>query len=384
MTKGRRAMDAAHADGSKSPVKTTVSRRRLIRAGAKLAAAAPLLGSPVIASGAEGAQADTEGALRVDPRVIPTPPTISPEAQRFLAAASARLGPNAPAPAPTPPVSDKAAWKAYIAGYDKMFDAMAERRLAKTRAKVEKTMMGEGVVYVGTPQTLRYPDRARIAIHGGAWTIGGGLSAMADAAEMADQSGCVVFSVDYRMPPDHPYPAALDDCLSAYREVIKTYAPTKVAISGISSGGNLVGAVTLKLRDIGLPLPGAAIILTPVSDLSQLSDTWSTNMGIDPIVTRHTYANNDLYTEGRDIRDPYLSPRLGDFTKGFPPTLLQSGTRDILLSDTVLLHRALVKAGIEAELHVWEAMPHAGFGGDTPEDREVVEQILKFIDKHLA
>lgn len=383
MADRRRPMGEAHADGSGKAVKTTVSRRRLIRAGANLAAA-PLLVSPVMALGAEESQADAEGVLRVGPRVVPTPPTISPEAQRFLAAASARMGPAAPAPAPTPPVSDKAAWKAYIAGFDKMFEPMAERRLAKTRAKIDKTMMGEGVVYVGTPQTLRHPGRALITIHGGAWTIGGGLSAKADAAEMADRSGCVVFSVDYRMPPDHPYPAALDDCLSAYREVIKTYDPKKVAISGISSGGNLVGAVTLKLRDAGLPLPGAAIILTPVSDLSQLSDTWATNMGVDPIVTRHTYAQNALYTAGRDIRDPYLSPRLGDFTKGFPPTLLQSGTRDILLSDTVLMHRALVKAGIEAELHVWEAMPHAGFGGDTPEDREVVEQVLKFMDKHLA
>jgi epsilon-lactone hydrolase len=95
-----------------------------------------------------------------------------------------------------------------------------------------------------------------------------------------------------------------------------------------------------------------------------------------------------LYADGHDLTDPYLSPLFGDFTKGFPPTFLQSGTRDLLLSDTVRMHRKLLQAGVTADLHVWEAMPHGGFGGifgqPTPEDQEMSETFVKFVDRHLG
>ena len=361
-----------------------LGRRSLGRTAAGLAAAAAL--QPVLsamASAAEDSGTKDVGILQVRARAIPVPKTISPQAQQFLARASARMGPNAPVLPSPPPLDDKAAWKAYIAATDKMLAPMTERKLANAAASFVRKTIGGANVCVGTPKTMLHPDRAHIHIHGGAWTIGGGPAVEGDAVTTATESGCTAFAVDYRMPPDFPFPAALDDCLATYREVIKSYDPKKVVISGVSSGGTLCGAVLLKIRDVGLPMPAAAVMLTPVTDLSQLSDSWSTNMGIDPIVTRHTYAQNALYAPGHDIKDPYLSPLFGDFTKGFPPTFLQSGTRDILLSDTVLMHQALLKAGVEAELHVWEAMPHAGFGGDTPEDREVQDRVRRFIDKHL-
>jgi len=377
-------MEEKHADDRAAGTAHGLSRRDLAGRLAGLAVAAPILGSIPVTAAADGPKAGGDGALHVGPRVIEVPKTISPEAQAFLAKASARIGPDAPPPAPNPPLADKAAWKAHIAASDKFLDPMTDRILAKAEATVARTTMGGAAVAVATPKAMRHPDRARVSIHGGAWTVGGGRHVDGDAAKAASDSGCMTFSVDYRMPPDHPFPAALDDCVATYREVIKRYDPKKVVISGISSGGNLCAAAILKIRDIGLPMPAAAVILTPVADLSQASDSWSTNMGIDPIVGRHTYDQNALYTAGRDIKDPYLSPVRGDFSKGFPPAFLQSGTRDILLSDTVLLHQALLKGGVEAELHVWEAMPHAGFGGDTPEDREVAERIERFIAKHLA
>jgi monoterpene epsilon-lactone hydrolase len=374
----------AEPAGGKQPPggeRPTLTRRGLAAPIAGLAVASQFVGWPLVAKAAAQPGVKPRG-VAVPARYIPTPSTISPQAQSRLNAMSARLsGPGYP---PNPPVSDKAAWKARIAQLDKMFEAGNERQLAKAAAKLETRKMGEGVVYVATPNNLRHSDRARIHIHGGAWTVGGGRLVMGDTADHATRSGCVVFGLDYRMPPDHPFPAALDDCVAAYREVIKTYDPRKVAVTGVSSGGNIVAALCLKLRDLGLPLPGAAVMLTPVTDLAQTGDSWTTHMGLDPVVTSHTYGQIALYAAGRDIADPYLSPRLADFTRGFPPTLLQSGTRDILLSDTVMMHRALRKAGVEAELHIWEAMPHAGFGGDTPEDEEVHAQVLRFLDKHLA
>lgn len=337
-----------------------------------------------MATAAEGPKATDDGALHVAARIVNVPRTISPEAQQFLARGAARMGPNAPSLPAAPPLDDKAAWKAYIAATDAMLAPMTERKLAKAAATFVRKTIGGASVCVGTPNRMLHPDRAHICIHGGAWTIGGGRAVDGDAAATASEFGCTAFAVDYRMPPDYPFPAALDDCLATYREVIKTYDPKKIVMSGISSGGAICASLILKIRDVGLPMPAAAILFTPVTDLSQLSDTWSTNMGVDTIVTRHTYAQNALYTVGHDIKDPYISPLFGDFTKGFPPTFLQSGTRDILLSDTVLMHQALQKADIVAELHVWEAMPHAGFGGDTPEDLEVQDRMRRFIDKHLA
>jgi len=113
--------------------------------------------------------------------------------------------------------------------------------------------------------------------------------------------------------------------------------------------------------------------MTPALDLTQPGDTYRTNAGVDNVL-RQTGKTIALYASGHDCTDPYVSPLFGDFPKGFPPTLLQSGTRDFLLSDTVRTHRALLQLGIEAELHVWEAMPHGGFGAvsgtPTPEDLE--------------
>lgn len=336
---------------------------------------------------------DGPGALHVGPRVIPTPKTVSPEAQHFLAEGASRLNAMMAAGGtgmPDAPPLDNAAWKMRIAMIDKAFEPTAERMLQSSAAKVEwKTIDGIAVA-VGTPNVMRNADRARLQIHGGGFAYLGGKYAAGQAAQQAAGAGCTVYSVDYRRPPDFPFPAALDDCVAVYRELLKTYASKKIAISGESAGGNLSATVSLKIRDLGLKLPGAIGMLTPVTDLTRESDTQQTNFGIDTVLTTSPKPTSGpdsiaaLYAPGQDLRQPYLSPLFGDFAKGFPPTFLQSGTRDILLSDTVRMHRALVKAGIEAELHVWEAMPHSGFGFFTPEDEEIRQQFLKFVDRHAG
>jgi acetyl esterase/lipase len=336
-----------------------------------LAADAP----PVAGTGAKG-------VLHVAARVVPTPRTISREAQEFLAAAAAR---QATSPAPEQPaVSDKAGWKARIAATNGSFGPMIDALLMNP-ATVERKTIGGANVCVGTPKDMRHPDRARLCIHGGAFTVLGGRYVEGDAAQAAAEGGCMAYSIDYRMPPDFPFPAAVDDCVAAYRELIKIYNPKKIAISGASAGGNLAGAMTLKIRDLGLPMPGVVGMMTPATDLLGRGDTRNTNVGVDVMLNDlHGDRALPLYANGHDMKDPYLSPVFGDFSKGFPPTYLQSGTRDLLLSDTVLMHRALVRAGVEAELHVWEAAPHGGFGGFSPEDAEIRQQFLKFMDKHMA
>jgi acetyl esterase/lipase len=183
------------------------------------------------------------------------------------------------------------------------------------------------------------------------------------------------------MPPDHPYPAALDDCLTVYRALLEDHRPQDIVVEGASAGGNLAAALILRARDEGLPLPAAAVLLTPEVDLTESGDSFQTNLGVDTVLTQSLAVMSALYAAGHDLEHPYLSPLFGDFTKGFPPTFLQTGTRDLFLSNTVRMHRALRAAGIEAELHVFEAMPHGGFSG-APEDAEASAEARRFIDAH--
>jgi monoterpene epsilon-lactone hydrolase len=185
--------------------------------------------------------------------------------------------------------------------------------------------------------------------------------------------------VDYRVPPAHPYPAALDDCLGVYKHLLDRHAPASIAISGLSAGGNLAAACLLRARDEGLPLPAAALLMTPELDLTESGDSFHTNRTIDVALPRGLPRANALYADGADLAHPYLSPLFGDFGPGFPPAFLQTGTRDLFLSNTVRMHRALLVAKQYAELHVWEGMPHAGFGGATPEDVEMQTAMRDFL-----
>ena len=197
-----------------------------------------------------------------------------------------------------------------------------------------------------------------------------------------NRTGVRTYAVDYRMPPEHPYPAALDDCLTVYRALLRDHDPGSIIVGGGSAGGNLAAALILRARDEGLPLPAAAVLATPEVDLTESGDSFNTNIGIDTVLTSPLMPANLLYANGHDLAHPYLSPLFGDFTKGFPPTLLTTGTRDLFLSNTVRMHRALRAAGVAAELHVLEAAPHGGFFGMAPEDAEITKETLRFISDH--
>jgi acetyl esterase/lipase len=166
--------------------------------------------------------------------------------------------------------------------------------------------------------------------------------------------------------------------LATYRHVLTGHSPDKVVILGRSAGGNLATAMLLRARDEGMPMPGRLVLLSPQVDLTESGDSFQTNQMIDLVLPRPLRSNNLLYAGGADLSNPYLSPLFGDLA-GLPPTFLQTGTRDLFLSNTVRMHRALRKAGVETELHVFEAMPHGGFMGGTPEDQELEAEIHRFV-----
>lgn len=320
------------------------------------------------------AEVDKNGVVKLPAREIPPPTALSDQARAVLGAP--RLPPRA-----YPPASDKAGWKKLIAANDGRNLELAAQYMDRLQVDLEDRTMAGRPVYVGTPRGKRLIDTRHVVldIHGGALVFGGGQMTRVDAAAFALRTGRVTYALDYRVPPDHPYPAPLDDCVNCYRELLKEKKPEEIVVLGTSAGGNLAGAMLLKARDQGLPLPAGAILLTPEVDLTESGDTFDTLMGLDSVLTDRLMPINELYANGADLADPYLSPMFGDFTKGYPPTLLQAGTRDIFLSNAVRMHRRLRDAGVRAELHVWDGMPHAGFGGVAPEDREINAEMQRFI-----
>jgi acetyl esterase/lipase len=184
------------------------------------------------------------------------------------------------------------------------------------------------------------------------------------------------------MPPEHPFPAGLEDGVRVYRAILDEHRPEHLVVGGASSGANLAAATVLTARDEGLPMPAALVLLAPELDLTESGDTFQTNLGIDTVLPGSLMHANELYAGGADLTDPHVSPLFGDFGTGFPPTLLASGTRDLFLSNAVRMHRALRAAGVEAELHLLEAAPHGGFFGAAPEDLELDAEICRFLDDH--
>ena len=230
----------------------------------------------------------------------------------------------------------------------------------------------------GVPDTDTTP--IYFDMHGGALIFGAGDLSRVWGSMTAATTRMITWSIDYRMPPLHPYPAALDDCFAVYRAVLELRDPADIFVGGASAGGNLAAALMVRARDEGLPMPAALVLPTPAVDLTESGDTFQTLDGVHGGL-RSQMAVNLLYANGRDLTDPYVSPLFADLS-GFPPTFLSSGTRDLLLSNTVRMHRKLLAAGIEAELHIFEAMPHGGFDGSTPEDIELDAAIRGFLDKH--
>lgn len=347
--------------------RTYLNRRDLISSAALGAAA--LSGAPP-ANAAIPAEPPCSG-----PRSVPAPASISKAAQAYLQQAATQAPPKA-----IPDPTDSAGWRAYIAEADRALPV--NLILKMDGVNVETRQIGSARCYVATPSGISDTDKrkAHLSIHGGGWILFGGRAAMALAKIAAMQFGGVTYAVDYRMPPDHPFPAALDDCFAVYGELLKEYGAKNVLVSGSSAGGNLAAALMHKVRDAGLEKPSALVLDTPVTDLTNSGDSWKVLYGLDPVLRDPDgVASTALYLNGNDPRHPYLSPLFGPLADSFPPTHLVTGTRDRLLSDTVRMHAALRAAGVQADLYVAEAMPHSGFGKSTPEDAAVLDDTRKWL-----
>jgi acetyl esterase/lipase len=312
--------------------------------------------------------------LHVPARAIPVPAHMSAQAQAWLSMPWPTGGAGYPA------LHDAEGWRQHVAAGDAMILQVYMSGRSQEGLSIEAISIDGVAGFALTPEGVTGADRrVYLDIHGGALIMGAGEVCKAMAMGTAATVGARVIAVDYRMPPDHPYPASLDDCLTVYRALLRNYAPKDIIVGGGSAGGNLAAAMLLRARDEGLPIPAAAVLGSPEVDLTESGDSFQTNAGIDGMGS--LMQANLLYAGGADLTDPYISPLFGDFTKGFPPTMLSAGTRDVFLSNAVRMHRALRDAGIEAELHILEAAAHGAFGGGTPEEASLNRETRRFCEK---
>ena len=307
-------------------------------------------------------------------RIVPVPTTVSPEAQKVLA----RVISDAPFP-----------------------QTLEQRRTATDRwqagaGEAAKKLYPVNIVadaIAGVPVRVVAPlsiapekrDRVLINLHGGGFNSDSG--SLSESIPIANLTGIKVIAVLYRLAPEHPFPAGLDDAIAVYKELLKTYKPAHVAIYGTSAGAILTAEVTARLKQLNLPLPGATGIFSGMGDFSQSGDSVAL-FALDGLSGHLDPPQRDAHSEyvpaSLDPKDPVLSPLYADLS-GFPPTLFVTSGRDLLLSGTTLLHRAYLRAGVDSQLVVFEALPHAFWNNPAlPESKEADHLIAQFLDTHLG
>lgn len=314
---------------------------------------------------------------------IPLPATISPEAKaviEFLEKAGLK---QLKAPAP----DDAAGWKSLHGAQEKALEEPNRVVLAQTGATLAEATIGGIPVLDIRPRGWSDDGRVVVYVHGGAFTLFSARSMAGLAALVAQASGMRVISIDYTNPPA----ARWDTVQAQIGAVLKGLAAggtpmNRVALFGDSAGGNLVLRTVLNLGEQGQPMPAAVLLFSPWADLTNSGDTAITLAGADPTLSYDGLLANSAraYAGDLDLRDPRVSPLYATFGKAFPPTLIQDGTRTILLSASVRTYRALRAAGADATLDLYEGMWHVFQGAPAPEAAAALATAGAFLRRQLA
>jgi len=264
-----------------------------------------------------------------------------------------------------------------------LFAQSIARLKARYPVEIEPQTIGGIYAEVVTPVAGISPeneDRVLINVHGGGFTIGSRTESQVESIPIAASGRIKVVSVDYRMGPEHQFPAASQDVAAVYRAILKEYQPENVGIYGCSAGGVLTAQSLAWFQKEGLPTPGAAGMFCAAASYWDEGDSgYYVNGGPQP-------PNQNPYLKNVDVADPLVFPINSPAVLAkFPPSLLVVATRDFALSSVVQTHSELVRLGVEADLHVWEGLGHAFFfNPDLPQSREMYDVTVKFFARHLG
>lgn len=315
---------------------------------------------------------DAQGTAHIT-RVVPVPQTLSPEAQKSVSRAEPDQG---------PPQS--------LEERRKSTDAWAVRAAAEWSRlcpnQLVNTTIAHVPVRVVTPDDVPEANRDKVLLnlHGGGFNSDSG--SYTESIPIAGYSKFKVVAVLYRLAPEHPFPAAVDDSVAVYQALLKTYKPNHIVIYGTSAGAILTAEVAVRLKQLGLPMPAALGIFSGMGDFAREGDSQSLFAlrglagHLDPPLPG---PHDPFYAPGTDPRDPVLSPVYADL-HGLPPTLFITSERDMLLSGTANLHRAYLEAGVDARLIVFDGLPHAFWYSSTmPEAIEANHMMADFFVKQL-
>ena len=309
---------------------------------------------------------DSDGTAHIK-RAVPVPKTISSEAYALMVSGKGWM--------PGPGTKQAADF--------------AEKLQATYPVELTETTLAGVACKVVIPKraAAHKQDRVLICLHGGGFTSDSGSTL--ESVTIAALTGIKVISVEYRLAPQYPFPAAVDDTVAVYKHALKQYAPKKIGVYGTSAGAVLTAQMVVESRKLGLPLPAVLGFFSGYVDLARYGDSrflYGTSgfTNFSSMLPALKGLGMVPYVGDHDRKDPVLSPIYSDL-KGFPPTLCMTSTRDHCLSGTVDFHRALLKAGVDARLMVFDAMPHAfWYLFDLPESREALEAQASFLDHHLG
>jgi epsilon-lactone hydrolase len=266
------------------------------------------------------------------------------------------------------------------------FAALMARRIVPDGLRTAQTTLGERPAL-----RIESGDGARtgtiLYFHGGVWVVGSPATALSLTGHLAVKTGFEVFSLDYRLAPEHPFPAAIDDSVSAYRALLdRGVDPSTIVFAGDSAGGGLAVTTSLAARDAGLPLPAAILGFSSMFDVTWASESMDTKAGVDPIFTRETLAQTtNLYLAGADPHQPLLSPAVSADLSGLPPMLLQAGTDEVLLDDSTRLASRAIAAGVDVILDITAGVSHVfqGYAGLLDEADQALDRAAYFLRQHV-
>lgn len=326
---------------------------------------------------------DKRGTAHIT-RVVPVPGTVSPEAAKLIGSDWANLSPEA-SRQPVPPVSPKKHLAQSRAFADETEQQLADEALTTYPATVKVAAIAGVPVRIVTPgDASANAVRIFMNLHGGGFVADWG--SLTETIPIASLTHATVVSVLYRMAPEHPYPAAVEDATSVYRALLTKWKPRQIGIYGTSAGAILTAETASRIRQLGLPMPGALGILSGSGDLTKFgdSDHLFSLIGLAGPLAVNDGAPLADYVGATSRRDPVLSPIYADL-HGFPPTFFLSSTRDALLSDTANLQRAFVQSGVATQFVLFDGLQH-GFWNDPklPESREADRLLANFLVAHTG
>ncbi|MCB2356747.1 alpha/beta hydrolase [Clostridium estertheticum] len=230
-------------------------------------------------------------------------------------------------------------------------------------------------------------DKYILFLHGGGYCMGSSRTSLKLISQIISVSNCNVISVDYRLAPENPFPAALDDAVTAYSWLLSQGVSSKdIIIIGESAGGGLAVSLMLHLRDNGISLPSGAVLLSPWTDLAETGDSFRTCAETDPYYNSKSYDRKTakMYSYNEDLSNPLISPLYANL-QNLPKILIHVGTNDVLFNDSTRIEESLKNAGVEVKLKIWHDMWHVWhvFGERLPEAKQAIDEIGVFIKENL-